>query len=30
MYTQALTTMESYHRNLITSWNYLLISTFGK
>ena len=23
MYTQALTSMESYHRNLITSWNSL-------
>lgn len=30
MYTQALTSMESYHRNLITSWNSLLIPTFGK
>ncbi|CAN5525667.1 hypothetical protein BH18THE1_BH18THE1_05430 [soil metagenome] len=30
MYTQALTSMESYHRNLITYWNSLLIPTFGK
>ena len=30
MYTQALTTMESYHRNLITFWNSYLIRTFGK
>jgi len=30
MYTQALTSMESYHRNLITSWNSLLIPTFSK
>jgi hypothetical protein len=30
MYTQAMTSMESYHRNLIASWNSLLIPTFGK
>ena len=30
MYTQALTSMKSYHQNLITSWNSLLIPTFGK
>jgi len=30
MYTQAMISMESYHRNLIASWNSLLIPTFGK
>src|ERR1051325_3605840 len=29
MYTQAMTSMESYHRNLIASWNSLLIPTFA-